>query len=334
MGRKAKETESVEASSRSRRALLLGGAAGLAGLAADALISAQPAGAAEGDAILLGADTSGATHRTAFFATTGESATLADSNPGVVLGTDTELSVGVSGKGHSFGVFGWSDGSQSSNSGSAGVLGTDNGTGQATGVTGYLLGFDNDSPAVLGMTNGTGAGVMGFTQSGKPGVLGQCSGSGPGVLGQGVVGGIGVQGDDGGTGRGPGVVGQLTNAENASDAVTATTRGTGNALSASITNTKSSAAAVSATTKGTGHALKVAGRVAFSTSGLATVAARRSSVTVTLADVTTSSMILATLQTAAGAIGVANAVAARGKFVISLTDAPSHAVKVAYFVLG
>jgi hypothetical protein len=57
-------------------------------------------------------------------------------------------------------------------------------------------------------------------------------------------------------------------------------------------------------------------------------------VTVTLPGVTTSSMVIATLQTADGAVAVANAVPGAGKFTINLTAAPASAVKVAWFVLG
>lgn len=45
-------------------------------------------------------------------------------------------------------------------------------------------------------------------------------------------------------------------------------------------------------------------------------------------------MVIATLQTADGAVAVANAVPGAGKFTINLTAAPASAVKVAWFVLG
>jgi hypothetical protein len=59
----------TEASGRTRRAILLGGAAGLAGLAAESLISAQPASATEGNPVNLGEDNGGATARTGVFYT-------------------------------------------------------------------------------------------------------------------------------------------------------------------------------------------------------------------------------------------------------------------------
>ncbi|MGA3354971.1 MAG: hypothetical protein ABSD85_17590 [Acidimicrobiales bacterium] len=83
-----------------------------------------------------------------------------------------------------------------------------------------------------------------------------------------------------------------------------------------------------------GVAIKVVGKVAFSRSGLVTVAAKKKSVKVTLGGVTTSSVILATLRSDAGDLAVANAVPASGYFTINLTGAHSSSVKVAWFVIG
>lgn len=84
----------------------------------------------------------------------------------------------------------------------------------------------------------------------------------------------------------------------------------------------------------TGVALAVTGVATFSRSGLAMVAAKQKSVTITLAGVTTSSMILATLQQTAGTAAVASAVPGSGSFTIHLTAAPTSKVKIAYFILG
>ena len=65
-----------------------------------------------------------------------------------------------------------------------------------------------------------------------------------------------------------------------------------------------------------------------------TIAAGTASKTVSLAGVTTSSMVLATSQTNA-AVWVKSATPAGGSFTIRLTgNAPSGGVKVAYFVLN
>ena len=82
-----------------------------------------------------------------------------------------------------------------------------------------------------------------------------------------------------------------------------------------------------------GDALQVVGKVAFLRSGVSTVAAKKKSLKVTLAGVTTSSMILATLQSDAGEVAVANAVPGSGSFTINLTAAHPSPVKVAWFVL-
>ncbi len=84
---------------------------------------------------------------------------------------------------------------------------------------------------------------------------------------------------------------------------------------------------------GSGMALQVTGKASFSRSGLATVRAGTKSVTVKLPGVLGTSLVLATLQQASGAIGVAAAVPASGSFTIHLTAAPKKNAKVAYLVL-
>ena len=84
-----------------------------------------------------------------------------------------------------------------------------------------------------------------------------------------------------------------------------------------------------------GNALQVVGKVAFSTSGvLASVPKGGKSVKVNLARATTASLVLTTIQGAAGTIAVANAVPAKNSFSINLTGAAPSALKVAWFVIG
>jgi len=64
------------------------------------------------------------------------------------------------------------------------------------------------------------------------------------------------------------------------------------------------------------------------------VSSGHKSVTVTLAGVTTSSLILATMQQILGSITVLAAVPAAGSFTITLTGAPTGNVKVAWFVIN
>jgi hypothetical protein len=83
-----------------------------------------------------------------------------------------------------------------------------------------------------------------------------------------------------------------------------------------------------------GTALSVTGKAKFSRSGIVTIGAGKSSKTVTLAGVTTSSMVLATAQQSTTRL-VQAAVPGTGSFVIKLNGtAPTGGVKVAYFVLN
>jgi uncharacterized metal-binding protein len=82
-----------------------------------------------------------------------------------------------------------------------------------------------------------------------------------------------------------------------------------------------------------GTALFVNGPVSFTMSGVATVPAHTTKVTVTLAGVTTASLILATAQAVAAKVAVEAAVPGSGSFTITLTKAPTVALPVAWFVL-
>ena len=85
---------------------------------------------------------------------------------------------------------------------------------------------------------------------------------------------------------------------------------------------------------GSGLALEVQGPATFSRSGLATIAAKKTSVTVSFPGVTATSMVLATLQTMAKGIAVAAAVPDTDSFTLKLTKAPKIDVLVAWFVMG
>lgn len=81
-------------------------------------------------------------------------------------------------------------------------------------------------------------------------------------------------------------------------------------------------------------ALRVMGRASFSLSGKATITANHSSVTVTKAGVTTSSLIIATPRTNHPGVFVQAAVPGAGKFTIFLSKKVNSATRVAYLVLG
>jgi hypothetical protein len=76
----------------------------------------------------------------------------------------------------------------------------------------------------------------------------------------------------------------------------------------------------------------VSGRAKFPTAGTVVIASGKKTVTVTLAGVTTTDFVLATVQ-GSGAFYVKNASAGSGKFTININKAPTApaTVKVAYF---
>jgi hypothetical protein len=223
-----------------------------------------------------------------------------------------------------------------------GVLGTDSGSGTGVGVLGIVTNVQNSQPGVYGFTQGTG-----------PGIQGESDGTGPGVLGT-----------DNGAGTGYAVFGELTNPANTKAAVYGSTAGTGAAVegdskgagpgifgfnegsgpgvrgssvgsNAGVEGQSSSAGpGVLALNDGSGPALEVHGPATFSRSGLATIAAKNRTVTVSFPGVTATSMVLATLQTVAKGIAVAAAVPGTDSFTIKLTKSPKRDVVVAWFVLG
>jgi hypothetical protein len=83
-----------------------------------------------------------------------------------------------------------------------------------------------------------------------------------------------------------------------------------------------------------GTALQVMGKAEFSTCGVATVKKNTKAVTVTLAGVTTSNIVLATMQQLQHGIGVAAAVPGSGSFTITLTGTAAADSHVGWFVIG
>jgi hypothetical protein len=143
----------------------------------------------------------------------------------------------------------------------------------------------------------------------------------------------------------------ITSKSNDNRAISGSTAGSGSGLagsagSASATGVDGSGTAGATGVRGTsdsgtgvyaastqGAALEVVGKVSFNRSGVTTMPAKAVSATVDLAGVSSSSMVLATLQQAAGSVGVANVVPASGSFVINLSGAPAGSVRVAWLVL-
>ena len=132
------------------------------------------------------------------------------------------------------------------------------------------------------------------------------------------------------TGAGDGVDGQANNS--CCSAVYGLNDGTGNGVAG---RADTGTGVLAASTNGT--ALKVSGKARFSRSGVVTITAGTDSVSVSLAKVTASSMILATAQQSSGVSvqAAVPAVPANGKFTIYLTgNAPAGGLSVAYFVLN
>jgi hypothetical protein len=177
------------------------------------------------------------------------------------------------------------------------------------GIYGGVSGHSDQHLGVLG-TGSIGVLGDGFER----GVLGEASDGGTGVFGhnRGTT-GNGVWGQTGGVGSG--VYGQ------------ATTNGVG------VFGDSQSGPGLQGRSA-SGPALRVLGKATFSRSGIVTVAAGTASKTVSLAGVTTASMVIATAQQN-GSVFVKAAVPAGGSFKLWLTgNAPAGGLKVAYFVLN
>jgi hypothetical protein len=184
----------------------------------------------------------------------------------------------------------------------------------ADGGTGYGVAGGGGIVGVRGSSS-TGDGVQGLTSAaGGSGVFGNNTAGGKGVFGASTT-GNGVEGGTGGS-AGSGVYGSNSS--------------TGYGVDGQSTNGIGVGAASS-----NGTALRVSGRAKFSTAGTAVIASGTKSVTVTLAGVTTSDFVLATVQ-GSGAFYVKNASAGSGHFTIFINKAPASpaTVTVAYFVIS
>jgi len=276
----------------------MAGAAGGAGvLAAQAVLSAGPAQAAQGSPVLLGTDNTGATAGTGLANTSGESAVLAD--PGNLVGVAGTSSLGTGVRGS--GVFGVQGLGVGAGTGVQGNGGPDNGF----GVVGKGAGGGSGVDGIGGATNGAGvSGGGGGAGYGVCGSGGPNDGTGVMGLGQGV--GDGVQGQS------PG-----------GNAVRGIARG-------------GSAVGVAAENSAGGVALKVTGTATFSLSGVLTVPAGSSKVTKTGVALRTASLVLATAQRNVTGLWVQSAVpdVKAGSFTVHLNKAAPVGVPVAWFVVN
>jgi hypothetical protein len=80
--------------------------------------------------------------------------------------------------------------------------------------------------------------------------------------------------------------------------------------------------------------LHVNGRVRFNRAGKASMSATQASKAITKAGVTSSSYVIATLQTPVSGVFVRAVVPAAGKFTIYLSKAPGKTVYIGYLVIN
>jgi hypothetical protein len=200
-----------------------------------------------------------------------------------------------------------------------------------------------DGDVVLGVDGQPTSGITGVTTSDLYGLHGESTDyvAGTGVYGQGGLYGVrgagsyvGVQGagDTGVKGYGEdgnGVFGQTS--VNTTSGVYGQNDGTGYGV-AGRADDGTGVLADSAN----GTALQVSGKAVFSRSGKATVKAGNSQVVVKNVALTPDSLVLATLQQVEAGIYVAGVVlsVANSKFTISLSQAPTGALKVAWFIVN
>jgi hypothetical protein len=204
------------------------------------------------------------------------------------------------------------------------VLGHVNNETNTTSIFNSTSGDD----ALLAVAAGAGSGLSASSDAGSA-VYGQ--GGSIGLEGVGAIGGPGqgVKGEVFGAPTSNGVYGHADNPDGSG--VYGQNDGAGFGVAGRAVKDGTGVLADSAN----GTALKVSGRAKFSTSGTAVIASGQQTVTITLAGVTTSDFVLATVQSS-GAFFVKNASAGSGQFTININKAPTApaTVKVAYFVIS
>jgi len=330
----------------SRRHLLMGFAAAGAGAAASAVAVAQSAAASTGNSkdVQLGEvnscsatteiEASSGTGLLGTTVTDGESGTAGvDNSPGGGHGAygRSENGTGVEGITLGYGQAGV-NGVDSSTDGGVGVYGTStSGTG-VKGTSVHAAGVIGTSSQVLqsgvvGQGSGGAIGVSGSSDS-LYGVFGETKGDDQSAVhghDQSSGGGYGMSGySDYGTG-----VFGLSYTSGQSGVF-------GKDMSSSgghgVYGSSASGVGVMADSS-SGTALSVQGIVSFSRSGVATVPAGKVMLTVDVDGLTTSSLVLATVQQLEKGVHLAAAVPAPGSFTAYLTAAPTTALNVAWFVI-
>jgi hypothetical protein len=292
----------------SRRRIMTAGIGAAIAAFAGGLAKAAPATAHDNDDVQRGVDNSSSTHRTLI-----SNAHASVANPAqdefvdAIFGLSNNNGAAVAGQstGGGVGVKGYS-----------GPIPMPNTLGSATGVYG----------------KGPAAGVTGESDSGV-GVSGQ--GKTEGVFGLVATGGFGVRGFGG-----IGVLG-VSNAGDEPDDYPPSTGVFGYSDNASpnvptpvgVQGWSPNGIGVYARATGTATALKADGKVHFSRSGKASIAANTASIRVTLAGVTASSLIFAVLAKNVAGRYVRAVVPANGSFTIYLNRSIAASAPVSWFVL-
>lgn len=309
---------------RTRRAVLMGALGGFGAVLAHAIGGASPVAAATGDPLLLGKGDIASDN-----AATATTWINSDANPifGAKASTETAISgettigTGVAGLSTSgiavggtssggVGVFGVS-------STGAAVVGQATGPGtlhgRSTGVTGYT---GDGSSLPLDGTNETG--VYGFSNDSvnSTGVWGD-SFAGTGVAGTGDWGVFG-------TGR-EGVVGIVGATGTGIHGFAGATGFVGGPAGVGVY------AAAGSTSQ---TALQVSGKIKLSRSGRKAIGSTATSLKVAMSGVTTSSYVVATLQTSVSGCYVRAVVCATGSFTIYLSKAPGKTAYIGYVVIN
>jgi hypothetical protein len=300
---------------RSRRAILAGALGGAGALIATAIGRAAPVSAATGDNVVAGQDTTAGAPTAVL-----SDQAVTDGITGTALEGDSATGIGV---------LGVSDAP---------------GSGRSTGVVGLTGGegaldanLNLDSVGVYGFSDddAASAGVWGDTFQGI-GVVGTGD---FGVLGVGSVGAIGQASDSSGSGV-YGFSGDLASDEAAPFPAPGTgvvgyagaggsTGVRGHAFAGSTYGVYASAA--NSTTQ---YALFVSGKVRLSRSGRVAVSSSATSKAVSMTGVTTSSYVVATLQTNVSGCYVRAVVPSTNKFTIYLSKAPGKTAYVGYVVVN
>ncbi len=291
-----------------RRALLVGGLGAGVGVAA-AVGTAQPAAASTGTMDYGANNNAGTTQTVLTSSNNGSTIDIVNTGTGVAVHAYTNGSGGhalagdTDSPGH-YGVIG----SDTTSSGSAGVYGTSL---QGYGVQG--VGNSEFSYGVFADGAANGAGGLYATST---------SGDGAYVVGQG---GVGLRAT---ASAAPAIY--AVSAADGNTVVEVNEASTGGGVALEVLSTAGTGLSVRSTT---GTALTVTGQVAFSRSGVATVAKGAKSVAVSGTSVTATSSVFATIQGFQSGVAVAGVTVHGSSFTIQLTKAVKAALKVGWFVL-